>query len=292
MILLVSTLFAIGLADAHANENRAVPDGWQGSVVAAYARQGDSDLESNGKFSVDRGVVELGARRRVGDRLFAGITLGYQQDDYRFTQVAGQPWNDIRTLQLGFSLRYLANQKWMLFGLPLLRYSTEQDVELSDGREYGLLAGASYRFSNKLTIGPGFGAINGIGGEEDFFPILLVDWKITDSLTLETGRGFAASRGPGLALKWRPASAWELGIMARYEKSRFRLLTNGNIGEDKSVPVMLTASWEPKRDIQLTAFGGVETSGRLSIENSDGVRLQQLSYESAPQAGLLVKLSF
>lgn len=289
-IMLVAGFAAIAV-EAQA-QDRPPNGGWRTDVSAAYAWQGDADIENSGQFSVNRSVIELSTRGRTGRRLFTGVTLGYEQDDYEFSQAAGQPWDDIRTLQFGFSLRYLASEKWMFFGLPLLRYSAEKDVDLSDGREYGLLAGASYRVSDTLTLGPGFGAISGIGGEEDYFPILLIDWKISDSLSLETGRGFAASRGPGLTLKWRPASEWEFGIAARYEKSRFRLATNDNIGEDRSVPVVLTASWKPVKKIQLTAFAGSETAGKLSVENSSGDRLQELSYDSAPQAGLLIKLNF
>ena len=286
------TLLCLWNTQVHAYDPGGTAAGWKTSVTAAYAWQGNADIDSGGEFSVNRGVVQLNSSRRVSNRLFTGLTLGYEEDDYNFSASSSQPWNDIRTLQFGLSLRYLASEKWALFGLPLLRYSTEKGEDLSKGREYGLLAGASYRFSEKLTLGPGFGVISGIGGEEDFFPILLVNWNITDTLSLETGRGIAASRGPGLSLKWKPARQWELGIAARYEKSRFRLATDNNIGEDKSVPVLLTASWKQSKQFSVTAFTGIETSGKLSLENSDGNRIESLSYDTAPLAGILARFAF
>lgn len=286
------TLLCLCNTQVYAYNAGDAPAGWKTSVTAAYAWQGNTDIDNNGEFSVNRGVVQLNSKRRVGDHLFAGLTLGYEEDNYRFSNSAVQPWNDIRTFQFGLSLRYLATEKWALFGLPLLRYSSEKGKDLSDGREYGLLAGASYRFSDKLSLGPGFGVISGIGGEEDFFPILLVNWNITDTVTLETGRGIAASRGPGLALKWKPASQWELSLAARYEKSRFRLTTDNNIGEDKSVPVVLTASWKHSKRFMLTGFTGVETSGKLSVEDSDGDKIESLPYDTAPLAGILARFAF
>lgn len=268
--------------------------GWRSTLTAAYVGQGNSDLDNNGQFSVDRGIVKFETARRFGQRWFTGISVGYEEDKYSFSNSTVSPlWDDIRTLQFGVSMRYLASDKWTLFGLPILRYTTEKGVDLDKGREIGLLAGASYRFSDKLTLGPGLGVFSGIGGEEDVFPILLVNWKMTDTLSLETGRGTAASRGPGLALKWRPASQWEFGVAARYEKTRFRLDgIEENIGEDKSVPVVLTANWKYKRKFSLTALAGVETSGALSLEDSDGNRLSKTSYDTAPLAGVVATFKF
>ena len=88
-------------------------------------------------------------------------------------------------------------------------------------------------------------------------------------------------------------SQWEFGVAARYEKTRFRLDgIEENIGEDKSVPVVLTANWKYKRKFSLTALAGVETSGSLSLEDSDGNRLSKLSYDTAPLAGLVATFKF
>jgi hypothetical protein len=134
--------------------------------------------------------------------------------------------------------------------------------------------------------------ISGIGGEEDVFPILLIDWKITDTVSLETGRGIAASRGPGLTLKWQPQQSWEFGLAARYEKSRFRLANNDNIGEDRAVPVILTAKWSHNRKFALTGFAGFETAGKLTLEDQNGSELQSLEYDTAPVAGIAAEIKF
>jgi hypothetical protein len=289
--LLLATTFAA--TTAHAG---GPPDmnGWLKSFDIGYVWQGSTDLDNGSEFSVDRAVIELGTARKVGDDWLIGFSLGYGEDRYEFGgPSANAPWDDIRTLQLSFTMRYQASDNWNLFGLPILRYSAERDASLDDGREIGLLAGASYKFSEDLKVGPGLGVFSGIGGEEDVFPILLIDWAITDTISLETGRGLAATRGPGLTLKWKPEGKWEFGLAARYEKFRFRLADAGeNIGEDKAVPVVLTAAWNWNPAISVTALAGFETSGDLSIENSNGDRLRRLSYDSAPLAGLVAKILF
>jgi len=268
---------------------------WRNTLTAAYAWQGESDLDDQANFRVDRGVLEFETARRVGQSWFAGFSVGYGEDRYRFNETPGSfsPWENIRTLQFGLPLRYMANDKWMLFGLPVLRYSAESDADLGDGREFGLIGGASYRFSNKLTIGPGLGAFKGIGDENDLFPILLINWRMTETLSLETGRGLAATRGPGLALKWRPLEKWEFVLAGRYEKFRFRLADSaGNIGQDKSVPIVATASWQWTRAVRISALAGVETSGILRLEDISGNFIAQQSYSTAPVAALVASFQF
>ena len=268
---------------------------WRNTLTASYAWQGDSDLDGGGRFRVDRGVVQFKSTTRFGPRWFAGLSVGYGEDRYRFngTATGFSPRQDIRSLQLGLPLRYLANKTWALFGLPVLRYAAEDGASLGDGREYGVIAGASYRFSDRLSIGPGLGWFKGIGNEDDLFPVLFVNWRINDALSLETGRGLAATRGPGLALKWRPLSQWEFGVAARYEKYRFRLADNaGNIGQDKSVPIIATAAWQPNPAFSLSALAGIETSGALRIEASDGGFIAGQSYSAAPIVGLVALLQF
>jgi hypothetical protein len=268
---------------------------WQNTLTAAYAWQGESDLDGGGNFRVDRGVVQFKTSTRIGQQWFAGFSIGYGEDRYRFNNSAGSfsPWQDIRTLQFGLPLRYLANKNWALFGLPVLRYAAENRTSLGDGREYGVIAGASYRFSDRLSIGPGLGGFKGIGNEDDLFPVLFIKWRMTNTLSLETGRGLAATRGPGLTLKWRPLNQWEFGLAARYEKYRFRLAdSDDNIGQDKSVPIVVTAAWQLKSAFSLTALAGVEASGVLRVEDSDGAFIAEQSYSTAPIAGVVATWQF
>lgn len=103
---------------------------WRNTLTAAYAWQGNSDLDGGSSFRVDRGVVQFKTSTRIGPRWFAGFSIGYGEDRYRFNGTAGSfsPWQDIRTLQFGLPLRYLVNKTWVLFGLPVLRYAVDRVI--------------------------------------------------------------------------------------------------------------------------------------------------------------------
>lgn len=103
-------------------------------------------------------------------------------------------------------------------------------------RTEGGLAGSSWGLSESLSIGPGLGWFSEIDGGSSAFPILLIDWKITDKWRLNTGRGLAASQGPGLTLNYQLAERWPLGLTGRYEKTRFALGDNPLRAATKSYP--------------------------------------------------------
>jgi len=121
------------------------------------------------------------------------------------------------------------------------------------------------------------------------FPILIVDWKITDRLRLETGGGLGATQGPGLDFKYRLSDTWSLGLGGRYESLRFRLDDKGpapdGVGGDRSFPVYLSVTYSRGRDMQVSAIAGVELDGELRLEDSNGQLITRDNYESAPFLG-------
>ena len=105
----------------------------------------------------------------------------------------------------------------------------------------GGFVGVSWRINDRLTIGPGIGVISEIEDSPTVFPVLLIDWKITESLVLATGSGVGATLGPGLVLRYMATDKWSFYLGGRYEKLRFRLNADGpsptGVGEDKSFPL-------------------------------------------------------
>jgi outer membrane receptor protein involved in Fe transport len=232
--------------------------------------------------------------------LNAGLSLGYGERKYQFSGnqgfAASKPWGTLRELQISLPLRYRGEGDWSYFGIPSLRYNGEKGADSSDSQQWGLLAGAAYRVSDKLSIGPGLGVFSELESGTEVFPILLINWKINDALSLETGSGLAASRGPGLALRWTAASDWSFTLAARYEKTRFRLDKDGpvpnGVGQDKAFPVGLTASYRPDPRFEISLIGGADFAGNLRLEDANGDKLDGSDYEIAPFAGLFATAKF
>lgn len=269
---------------------------WVPSFRLGYMHQFDTDLDQGGSFSVDRVNTRIGISRVFSRSNTIGLSLGYGFNGYDFSDVAADPWSDIHRVSLSAPIRWAINDDWQLFAIPSIRSVAEDGADFSDSLTGGFLGGVSYRFGDHLTIGPGVGVLSQLEDSTSVFPILLIKWKITDCLQLETGRGFGASQGPGLNLVWNVSDQWKITLGGRYEKLRFRLDDSGTnpdgIGEDRGIPVYLGASYATSQFSELTFYAGAQFGGELRFENESGHSISKTDYDTAPFAGIAWKLGF
>lgn len=153
----------------------------------------------------------------------------------------------------------------------------------------GGFAGFSYRGNDRLTIGPGIGFLRQIE-DNSVFPVLLIDWKITDNLSLQTGSVVGATLGPGVMLNWNPLRNWQFGIGGRYEKLPFRMDKAGpvpkGIGDDRAFPLVGTITYSFTRDAQIILMGGVDLAGKLRLEDESGNLVAEENHDPAPILGV------
>ncbi len=275
--------------------------GWSFPLRGAYIHQFDSDIDNNGgQFSVDRFFIQGGATYATKDRRSVSLSLGYDFNGYDFSGEMGfaglRPWKNINSLRIGTPISWRLDDKWTLFVIPSLRFTAESGANLGDGLQGGAFAGASYRVSDRLTIGPGIGVVTQIEDNASVFPVLLINWKITDSLSLETGRGLGATLGPGLFLKWEASDTWSFSLGGRYEKLRFRLDKSGiapdGVGEDRSFPIIAGVTYRFTRQIQASIIGGVELGGKLKLDDENGNEIIEEDYDTAGFVGATFRFRF
>ena len=126
--------------------------------------------------------------------------------------------------------------------------------------------------------------------------MLIIDWKITDRLSLDTGRGLGATLGPGLALNYRASQSWNFTFGGRYEKLRFRLDDKGvapeGVGEDRAFPLVAGATYYFNRETSLTLTGGVLLGGKLKLEDDNGHKISEEDYDPTPFIGINLRSKF
>ena len=86
-----------------------------------------------------------------------------------------RPWGNIQDYSLSVPIRFSPADRANVIVIPSVRSYYEEGADLDDGRTEGLIAAAGWRFSDKLTLGPGFGWFSELGGGSNVFPIILVD---------------------------------------------------------------------------------------------------------------------
>jgi hypothetical protein len=272
---------------------------WSFVLRGAYVAQLDTDLDQGGSFSIDRFFVEGGPVYSPDYRRSISLLLGYGYDGYDFSgipAVAGSPWEDIHSLRFSAPVRWGTADQWTFFAAPVLRLAAESGADWDQAVTGGGFAGFSYRCSDSLSLGPGIGILSQLEDNVSLFPLLFIQWQITDRLSLETGRGLAASRGPGLGLNWQATEELTFAVGARYEKQRFRLDDDGTapdgIGEKTSYPLFLGATYDLNEDMQASLVAGTELGGELRQEDQEGRLLAEDDYDPAFFGGLTLRARF
>lgn len=296
IIFSVALLACIGTVQAQPGGIADSP--WRTSIEGGAIHQFDADLDDGGNYSVSRASIEAGVAYATGPRNSFGLSIGYSRDDYRFdgtTGLAGRsPWGSIDEYRISTPIRMGFGERVNAFAIPSVRWSAENGGDFGDAMTAGIIAGANYRISDRLTIGPGIGVFDEIEDSVNAFPILLIDWKITDTLSLETGGGLGATRGPGLQLSSSAISDWTIGLGARYETYRFRLDDKGavadGVGEEKGVLTYLAATYSPNPGVSLSALAGFEVSGKLRLEDQNGLTIQSDEADPSPFVGLAFRV--
>jgi hypothetical protein len=290
-----STILVLGMLTSPTFAQQRL--GWVYQIDGLAAYQSNADLSEGGEFSASRAFLRTTALYNLNGGTSVGLSASIGSFDYNFSQADNQPWEDIRDIRISVPVRFRAGNTASVFVSPQVRWDYQSGADAADGRTYGVFAGIAWKLSESLTIGPAFGAFSQFEDDDiDFFPALLVDWDINDRWNLNTGSGIGATQGPGLTLSYALNDTMTLGLSARSERIRFRLdeegLAPNGIGEDKSIPVVVSFGYNPNPGISLNVFAGAELDGRLTLDDANGTELSRQNYETAPLVGVAFRARF
>ena len=282
------------------NAGLASKIGWSVFTRGGYVHQMDTDIDNGGSFSVNRFFVQGGPTYVSDKGTSISLAVGYGFDGYNFsgnTGFGGQnPWEDIHSLRFSIPLRWKINEQWAGFVSPTIRFTGEKEADFDNALTGGGFAGFSYRYGDRLTIGPGVAVLTQLEDSTRVIPILIINWKITDTLSLNTGRGIGATLGPGLTFDWRPSRAWSFSIGGRYERLRFRLDEEGTvpngIGDDRSFPIFCGIAYSFTPMIRIGVLGGVEVGGELRLEDENGNTIIEENHDPAGFLGITFSARF
>lgn len=268
------------------------------TIPAGVEHQFRTDIDNGGSFDVTRAAIGVGLRTELARDLDLTFSFNYSFAEYDFSGTGnfGDGWDDTHTLSFGASLSANLTSDWTVFGGPALQLSRESGGDWEDSLIAGGFFGATYRYSDDLTIGGGLGVMSQIEDGTRLYPILIVDWRIADGVKLTSRTAASATGDTGLELAYEIGGGWEVGLGAAYRFRRFRLDDNGpvpsGVGEDTNIPVWARVSYDINEHFRLNAFVGVATGGRLRLEDRSGDRIAREEYDTAPVLGLAGVLRF
>ncbi len=296
----LAIIVAMSLLVPRASPAQPATEGWFWTLDGLYAAQGDADIgEGDGEFSLQRVYLAASLDYLWNPRTALGVSVGGGLSRYDFSGnsgLPGEPWEDIEDWRVSLVSRFPINDRVSGLIIPSYRVNRESGASTSGADTWGLLAGVSWRLRPGLTLGPGIGVFERLEESTAVFPILVIDWDITERWNLSTGRGLAASQGPGLTLGYTLNQDWTLSLVGRDEPIDFRRDDEGpapgGIGRDEVFPLVLGAEWAPNPGTRLSFFLGGEFGGELELANPSGEVIARSDYDTALIGGASFSLRF
>ena len=296
IFVLLSTAAAALSQDTAMNIGQERDGGF--SFSASYVHQFDTDIGSNGQFRLDRALIRSDWKRKMNETVTLGIGANYDYGDYSFTgtqthQIA-DPWNEVHALNLTVSALFDLDKNWKLFVAPSVGVAAESGADWGDSLVTGGIAWASYRFSPSLTLGLGAGVFRK-PEEVSAFPLIIVDWKITDRLRLANPLQAGPTGPAGLELSYA-FNDFTIAAGGSYRSARFRLDDHGpvsdGVGEDRSFPLWARFSAKLGKAGTLGIYGGAMVGGKMTIEDRSGHKISDERYDASPFLSATISFKF
>jgi len=273
---------------------------WYTGFEAGAGYQMRTDIQGGGEFGLSRFAMSgsLGYRTRRFDT--AALSIGFQQRAYDFDGAnlltPSDPWDQVHFLSISLPMFKRLGEDWTLMAIPTIRTMVEDTEDFDQDMTGGGIVGLSYQINPKLKLGPGFGILSQLEDNTSVFPVVVIDWDISEKWNLQTGRGFGASQGPGLTLSYALNESWSLAMSGRFERFRFRMDQQGpqpgGIGEDRNASVYLAAMYRVNPQILFNVFTGLTFAGELSVDDASGNEIAERDYEATPVIGVNMRLRF
>jgi len=272
-------------------------------VSAGGAHEFRRSLDDGGSVSVSRAAIDTTFRLQLAEPLSLALTVGYRYDLYDFggapfPNVAStlDPWDDIHTLSFGGMLSYRINDVWTVSGGGFGQFSAERDASWSDAFTGGGLVSLTYRMGDRGIIGGGIGVTSSIEDDAKFFPVVVVDMPITDSLRVTTLRVPTPIVRSGVEIVYEPAKSCEIALGIKSDRRRFRLNDRGSVpdgvGEEKDLPLWLRGSWKPSPTVRVDLIAGVILWREFGIADQNGLRIDTDNGKPAFFAGAGLRFEF
>lgn len=269
------------------------------TVSAGAESSLEADVEGGGALEVFRMRFGVTGKAGLTRDVDLAVSVGYGLDLYDFsgtTRLGGvDPWGDIHTLSIAALLSVDIDNDWTLFGGPVFQFAREDDADLDDSFIGGGVLGATYEVSSTLTVGGGIGVVTQIEDDSRYFPLIVLEWEISNTLRL-TSQTTGASGRTGLELVYDLGNDWEAAIGAGYEFRRFRLDDEGiapdGVGEETRQPIRARLSYRASDHFVIDLYAGIAMSSELELNDAHGALLGQEDVDPAGLLGVMVTLSF
>lgn len=282
---------------------------WRGKVETDF--QTEFKTKTDGGDSFESWGVGLAGDfgGPINESILVGIRAGYRHTSYNFrldnepngrldygsSELPRDPWGSVNTFELVPTTTILIGSRFSVVGAVPIHWAGE-----TGSRRNGFAAGISalvrWQITDDLRIGAGIGVTSQLEDDAETFPIVSVDWQISDTFNFRTEGSWL--QGGNASLLWGPNEAIRIAFSVGYERNRFRLDDNGfqsdrnGIGEVTAVPLEVGLRFRLFERAFFDFRLGLAVAGQLRVENDNGGELYEEDYDPSPRLGLSLTIPF
>lgn len=245
----------------------------------------------------------------INESILIGIRGSYHFSEYNFRQdnslgspsgygsneLPHDPWGPISTIDLSPGATILVGDRFSVVAAVPIRWSAETGSS-QNAFTAGISGLVRWQVTDLFRIGLGIGVTSQLEHDTETFPIISLDWQISDSMEFQTTGSW--TQGGQAALVWGPNKSVRVTFSAGYERNRFRLDDNGfqadrnGIGEISAVPLEIGLRFRLYERAFFDFRVGLNVAGRIQIRNDNGRRLYDQNYDPSPHISLGLRLPF
>jgi hypothetical protein len=186
--------------------------------------------------------------------------ITYQRKDFDFDCI-NNPFSEINTLTASTFYVYNIDSKWAIFANGLVDFSAEEFCDWENGVHGFIAMGAIYTFSETFRLGFGAGAYSRLDTDWTGFPLIFIDWQITEKLSLRT------YSGASLLYDVYGNEKLVFDITTEYKNTYSRLKDESSI-RDSYWLVTVGATWKPTRNTYIGVHIGASFEREIKFRRS------------------------
>jgi len=294
-VIVLMSLFHIGPIFAQVAVVNIEPDDAPTlfKLSAGYGHLFKTDVDGGGNFSRDGFRFLFNGKINFSSDFKLVNIISYDFHHYDFSSSSRFQWNDIHFANYVPLFTWKVNQQWSILAAPIVRLNMAGDAKFKDGVTGGGAVGFNYISSPTLSLGLLIGVLDQIEDDALIAPIPVINWKFAEDWMLRTGiSNLGSQNGLGAEISWQWTPNLQVAGGAQFQRRRFRLNTNDQVGQETRIPIYGKLSLAMKPQAKLELFAGVAAGGELRLETKTGKKIREKDYDATGMVGVQLKLVF
>ncbi len=244
---------------------------------------------------MDRAGLTVTPSVALSEKLRLALDLSVEWSNYDFSGATplfpgpGPTITDAYTYRVSPSIFYSIDETWgVLLGCSF-ESSLQDGAEFDESIRWGGFGGVRYQWTESFALTLGVNAATRLEDDAIIIPIIGVDWRVNDKVTLRT-------EGPGAAAVVDLGEGFLFTLRGRWEPREYRLDDSGPVPggvlRDEAILLGVELGYRPSNTLLLAAEVGGVFDQEFETLNSNGNEVAKEDSDPSLYIGFRASIRF